>query len=76
MSSIDGLETENYRLKEYLETRSREVEDMNAKNMKQKAHFEETISLLKKENESIRLKMLEGERYSECEIDRLKMKLH
>jgi predicted RNase H-like nuclease (RuvC/YqgF family) len=32
--------------------------------------------LLRKENESIRMKMLEGERYSELEIDNLKAKLH
>jgi len=53
------------RLKEYLDTRSREVEDLAAKNIKQKAHFEETIALLRKENESVRLKMLEGERFNE-----------
>ena len=44
--------------------------------MKQRSHLEETISLLRKENEAIRLKMLEGERYSENEIDKLKIKLH
>ena len=43
---------------------------------KQKNHFEETISLLRKENESLRMKMLEGERYNETEIGNLKVKLH
>lgn len=56
---------ENMRLKEYLDTRSREVEDLATKNLKQKAHFEDTIGLLRKQNEGIRIKMLEGERYSE-----------
>lgn len=64
------------RLKEYLDTRNREVEDLVTKNIKQKAHFEETITLLRKENENIRLKILEGERFSELEIDNLKSKLH
>lgn len=53
------------RLKQYLDTRSREVEDLATKNLKQKAHFEDTIALLRKQNEGIRIKMLEGERYSE-----------
>lgn len=74
--SIDSLEVENLRLKEYIDTRSREVEDLAAKNIKQKAHFEDTISILKKENETIRLKMLEGERYSELEIENLNKKMH
>lgn len=48
MSGIDSVETENFRLKEYLESRTREVDDLANKNAKQKAHFEETISLLRK----------------------------
>lgn len=76
MAGLDSLETENMRLKEYLEARSREVEDLAGKNIKQKTLFEETISVLRKENEAIRMKMMEGERYSELEIDNLKMKLH
>lgn len=47
-SGLDSIETENIRLKEYLETRNREVEDLTAKNMKHKAHFEDTIALLRK----------------------------
>lgn len=39
LSGLDSLETENIRLKEYLDTRSREVEDLAAKNIKQKNHF-------------------------------------
>lgn len=76
ISAIDNLETENFRLKEYLDSKSREVEDLTAKNIKQKTHFEETIVILRNENESLRYKMLEGERYSESEIDKLKLKLH
>lgn len=76
LAGLDSLETENLRLKEYLETRNREVEDLAAKNVKQKAHFEDTIALLRKENETIRMKMMEGERFSELEIDNLKSKLH
>ena len=75
-SGLDSIETENMRLKEYLDTRTREVEELTAKNAKLKSHFEETIALLRKENESIRMKMLEGERFSELEIDNLKAKLH
>ena len=71
MSNIDSLEGENFRLKEYLDTRSREIDELGSKNIKQKAHFEETISILRKENETLRYKMLEGERYSESEIDKL-----
>ena len=67
-ANIDSLETENFRLKEYLDTRGREVEELNHKNAKQKGNFEETVSILKKENETLRYKMLEGERYSENEI--------
>lgn len=76
LSGLDSLETENIRLKEFLDARTREVDELSSKIVKQKAHFEETISLLRKENESIRMKMLEGERYSELEIDNLKGKLH
>ena len=76
LSNIDNLETENFRLKEYLDTRTREIDDLSSKNLKQKGHFEETIAILRKENETLRYKMLEGERYSESEIDKLKIKLH
>ena len=48
MNNLDNLETENFRLKEYLETRTREIEDLSSKNMKQKGHFEETIVILRK----------------------------
>lgn len=75
-SGLDSIETENIRLKQYLDTRTREVQELTAKNIKHKTHFEETITLLRKENESIRMKMLEGERFSELEIDNLKAKLH
>ena len=47
-SNIDNLETENFRLKEYLDTRTREIDDLSSKNLKQKAHFEETIIILRK----------------------------
>lgn len=56
------------RLKDYLENRGYEIEELNAKIIKQKNHFEETINLLRKENENIRLKMIEGERFMEAEV--------
>lgn len=48
---------------------------MNGRIGKQKNHYEETILLLRKENENIRMKMIEEEKYSELELENLKVKL-
>ncbi len=39
LSGLDSLYIENARLREYLDTRNREVEDLATKNAKQKTNF-------------------------------------
>ena len=56
------------RLKEYLDNRGSEVEELNGRIGKQKNHYEDTIILLKKENDNIRMKMIEEEKYCEIEV--------
>ena len=49
---------------------------MNSKFNKQKNHYEDAISMNKRENDMLRNKMIEFERLSESDKDTLKVKMN
>ena len=75
LSSLEGFELENGKLKDLLENKNIELEAMNSKFNKQKNHYEDAISMNKRENDMLRNKMIEFERLSESDKDTLKVKM-
>ncbi len=67
---------ENAKLKDLLEAKSIEVEQINSKLNKQKTSYEDSIIFTKKENELLRNKLIEAERFSESDKEALKLKLN
>ena len=73
--ALDSVEAENVKLKEILNQRNQENEQLTTKILKQKSHYEDSISVLRKENDTIRGKLIEYERLFETEKETLKYKL-
>lgn len=67
---------ENAKLKDLLEAKNIELEQSNAKAAKQRNNLEETIAFTKRENEMLRNKLVEAERFNESDKDTLKVKLN
>lgn len=67
---------ENAKLKDLVEAKNIEVEQVNSKLNKQKNAYEETINFTKRENEMLRNKLIETERFNESDKDTLKVKLN
>lgn len=59
-----------------VEAKNIELEQTNSKFNKQKNNLEETIAFTKKENEMLRNKLIEAERFNESDKDTLKVKLN
>lgn len=76
LSSLEGFELENAKLKDLVEAKNIEVEQANSKLNKQKNAYEETINFTKRENEMLRNKLIETERFNESDKDTLKVKLN
>lgn len=76
LSSLEGFELENAKLKDLVEAKNIEVEQVNSKLNKQKNAYEETINFTKRENEMLRNKLIETERFNESDKDTLKVKLN
>ena len=75
LASLEGFELENNKLKDLVEAKNIENDQLNSKLTKQKNNFEENLAFTKRENEMLRNKLIESERYSEGEKDTLKVKL-
>jgi hypothetical protein len=58
LSSLEGFELENQKLKDLLDSKNLEIDQVNNKLNKQKNSYEETIILTKKENEMLRNRMV------------------
>ena len=76
LSSLQGFELENNKLKDLVEAKNVELDQVTTKMTKQKNNLEDAISFTKKENEMLRNKMVECDRISEGEKDSLKVKLN
>ncbi len=63
-------------MKELLDSKTYEIDQITSKFNKQKQGYEDTITSVKKENESLRNKMVEHDRFAESEKDTLKVKLN
>ena len=75
MKAIKTLEVDNLKLKDTLDLKSMELEQLNGKLYKQKTYSEDTVVILKRENDTLRSKLLELERINEEEFIILKEKL-
>lgn len=65
LMTLDNVEAENDKLKELFNQRNQENEQLTTKILKQKSHYEDSISILRKENDTIRGKLIEYERLFE-----------
>jgi len=57
LNQVETLDYENTKLKEVVNSKNYEIEQILAKNMKVKNNFEDSIDLLKKENEDLKDKI-------------------
>ena len=76
LASLEGFELENKKLRDLLEAKTAELDQVSNRIGKQKGSFEEALTLCKRENEILRNKMVEAERLAESEKDTLKAKLN
>jgi hypothetical protein len=63
------------KLKDVINSKNIEIENLITKNQKLKNNYEETISMLKRENEGLKEKFFENEKINEAEFMSLKEKL-
>ena len=64
LASLEGFELENHKLKDLIEVKNAELDQLSSKMNKQKNNYEDSISFTKKENEMLRNKMVESQRIS------------
>jgi RNA binding exosome subunit len=57
LQTLEEVEEENSRLREGLEDRGKEMDQMAVKFNKQKVYLEDTINFLKRDNENLRVKI-------------------
>ena len=60
LASLEGFELENHKLKDLIEVKNAELDQLSSKMNKQKNNYEDSISFTKKENEMLRNKMVES----------------
>ena len=75
LNQVEALDYENTKLKEVINSKNFEIEQILTKNMKVKNNFEDSIDLLKKENEDLKDKIFETERIADIELSNLTDKL-
>lgn len=69
------MDYENCKLKEVINSKNAEIEQILAKNIKVKNNYEDSIDLLKKENEDLKDKIFETEKNADFELENLRAKL-
>ena len=75
LNQVEALDYENSKLKEVIASKNGEIEQILAKNLKVKNNYEDSIDLLKKENEDLKDKIFETERIADMELANLRDKL-
>jgi len=75
LNQVEALDYENTKLKEVINSKNSEIEQILAKNLKVKNNYEDSIDLLKKENEDLKDKLFETERIADIELSNLRDKL-
>jgi hypothetical protein len=75
LNQVEALDYENTKLKEVINSKNNEIEQILAKNLKVKNNYEDSIDLLKKENEDLKDKLFETERIADIELSNLRDKL-
>ena len=57
MNQIDTLDYENSKLKEVIDSKNREIDQIMSKHSKVRNNYEDSINLLKKENDELKDKI-------------------
>ena len=75
MNQIDTLDYENSKLKEVIDSKNREIDQIMSKHSKVRNNYEDSINLLKKENDELKDKITETEHIAELELNNLREKM-
>ena len=75
LNQVEALDYENSKLKDVINSKNMEIEQILAKNLKVKNNYEDSIDLVKKENEDLKDKIFETERIADIELNNLREKL-
>ena len=65
LNQVETLDYENSKLKEVINSKNLELEQSMAKQSKMRNHYEDSIDLLKKENDELKDKLVENEHISD-----------
>lgn len=65
LNNLEEAQLENARLKEGLDEKCREIEALASKANKQRVYLEDTISYLKRDNETLRSKVTETKQFGD-----------
>lgn len=75
LNQIEALDYENMKLKEVINSKNAEIEQILTKNTKVKNNYEDSIELLKNEIQDLKGKIFETERTADLELNNLREKL-
>ena len=71
LNALEEAERENGRLRDNLQERNREIEQISSKSSKQKQSLDDNILFLKKDNETLKNRIVEIEQIGHIEITNL-----
>lgn len=75
LNQIETLDYENSKLKEVINSKNTEIDQIMAKHSKVKNNYEDSVSLLKKENDELKDKIVENEHIADLELNNLREKM-
>jgi len=72
---VESLDYENSKLKDVIASKNQEIEQILNKNLKVKQNYEESLLIVKRENEGLKDKIADNQRIFELELANLRDKL-
>lgn len=72
---MESLDYENSKLKDVIASKNQEIEQILNKNLKVKQNYEESLLIVKRENEGLKDKIADNQRIFELELANLRDKL-
>jgi hypothetical protein len=74
-NEVESLDYENSKLKDVIASKNQEIEQILNKNLKVKQNYEESLLIVKRENEGLKDKIADNQRIFELELTNLRDKL-
>lgn len=74
-NEVEALDFENAKLKDVIACKNQEIEQILAKNLKVKQNYEESLLLIKRENDALKDKLSDNQRIYDLELANLREKL-